>query len=118
MYLLGDNHCEDYFKASIRNLCYTNGKRPFVEWLENLKNKTDRYRIKERLDRITLGNFGDHKNVANGVYELRLTFGPGYRIYYGIENKNIIILLCGGDKSSQKKDIKNATKYLNDYLSR
>ena len=94
------------------------GKQPFVEWLEELKDKKTRYRIKERLDRIALGNFGDHKLITNGVYELRLTFGSGYRIYYGIENENIIILLCGGDKATQKKDIKRATEYLKDYLSR
>lgn len=96
----------------------SDGKQPFVKWLENLKDKKARYRIKERLDRIALGNFGDHKYIADGVYELRLSFGSGYRIYYGIEDEHIIILLCGGDKVTQKKDIKKAIKYFKDYLLR
>jgi len=94
-----------------------NGKKPFIKWLESLTDKTVRYRIKERLDRVALGNFGDHKFIGDGIYELRLNFGSGYRIYYGIEKDTIILLLCGGDKSSQKKDIKQAVIYLKDYLS-
>ena len=93
-------------------------KRPFIDWLESLKDKKSRYRIKERLDRVALGNIGDHKYLNNGVYELRIDFGPGYRIYYGKEGKKLILLLCGGDKSSQKKDIKKAITYWEDYLSR
>lgn len=94
-----------------------NGEKPFIEWLESL-DKSIRYRVKERLDRAALGNLGDHKSISNGVYELRLAFGSGYRIYYGNENNAIILLLCGGDKSTQKKDIKKAIAYLKNYLSR
>jgi putative addiction module killer protein len=83
------------------------GKKPFIEWLESLKDKTARYRIKERLDRVALGNMGDYKSVGNGVMEMRLKFGSGYRIYYGEDNDNIVLLLCGGDKASQAKDVKN-----------
>ncbi|GAF88378.1 unnamed protein product, partial [marine sediment metagenome] len=76
------------------------------------------YRIKERLDRIILGNMGDTKFVQDGIYEIRLNFATGYRVYFGnIDNKNIL-LLCGGDKSSQNKDIEKAKKYLQEYLSR
>lgn len=95
-------------------------KRPFVELLEGLKDKQARYRIKERLDRVSLGNMGDCKPLANanGVHELRCDFGPGYRLYYGEDGDKIILLLSGGDKSTQVKDIKKAIEYWNDYLSR
>ena len=94
------------------------GKQPFVDWLESLKDSRDRYRIKERLDRVALGNLGDHKHISDGVYELRAVFGSGYRIYYGNENDKVILLLCGGNKSTQKKDVKMAVGYWKDYLLR
>jgi len=94
------------------------GKKPFIQWLESLKDKIMRYRIKERLDRVALGNLGDHKGVGHGVFELRFKFSSGYRVYYAEEGDKIILLLCGGDKSSQQKDIKNAIAYWQDYLSR
>lgn len=93
------------------------GKKPFIKWLESLDN-TVRYRIKERLDRVALGNMGDHKSVGKEVFELRINFGAGYRIYYGTENDEIVLLLSGGDKSTQKKDIKKAISYWQDYLTR
>lgn len=94
------------------------GNKPFVDWLESLKDRTTRYRIKERLDRVALGNLGDHRSVGEGVMEIRFKFGSGYRIYYGEEGKKIILLLCGGDKSSQTKDIKKAHIFWKDYLKR
>jgi len=84
------------------------GKKPFINWLESLKDKQVRYRIKERLDRVALGNLGDHKSVGDSIFELRVNFGPGYRIYYGNEE---ILLLCGGNRSTQKKDVKKAIYY-------
>ena len=104
-------------KKQLKVYVTEDGRKPFIEWLESLEDKTIRYRIKERLDRVALGNLGDHKFISDGVYELRLVFGSGYRIYYGNEGKEIILLLCGGDKSSQKKDIKKAIAYLENYLS-
>jgi len=104
-------------KKQLKIYVTEDGRKPFIEWLESLEDKTIRYRIKERLDRVALGNLGDHKFISDGVYELRLVFGSGYRIYYGNEGKEIILLLCGGDKSSQKKDIKKAITYLKNYLS-
>jgi len=94
------------------------GEQPFIQWLESLKDKAGRYRIKERLDRVALGNLGDHKYIRDGVSELRLDFGPGYRIYFGEERETIVLLLCGGDKSTQRKDIKKAITYWKDYLLR
>lgn len=78
--------------------------------LNHLDNKT-RYRVKERLDRVALGNFGDFKVINEGIFELRLSFGSGYRIYCGQESKTVVLLLCGGDKKSQQKDIKKAIQY-------
>ncbi len=93
------------------------GDQPFIEWLESVDNKT-RYRIKECLDRVALGNFGDVKSLDDGVSELRLWFGSGYRIYFGQENNAVVLLLCGGDKKSQKKDIKRAIHYWKCYIGR
>ncbi|HQW57373.1 MAG TPA: type II toxin-antitoxin system RelE/ParE family toxin [Gammaproteobacteria bacterium] len=93
------------------------GQKPFVEWIESLDSVV-RYRVKERLDRISLGNMGDHKYLSDGISELRLDFGCGYRIYFAEEGKTVILLLSGGNKSSQKKDIKRAIDYWKDYQSR
>jgi len=91
---------------------------PFIAWLESLKDAQVRYRIKERLTRVELGILDDHKAVGSGVFELRLQFSSDYRIYNGEEGEKVILLLCGGDKSSQKKDIKHAIAYWNDYQAR
>lgn len=96
----------------------SDGKKPFAQWLESLKDKSVRYRIKERLDRVALGNLGDHKKLSGGVSELRFKFSSGYRVYYAEEGNKIILLLCGGDKATQGKDIKKAKEYWQDYLSR
>jgi len=93
------------------------GREPFTQWLESLEN-IQRYRIKARLTRLALGNFGDYKHIENSIYELRFITNSGFRIYYSIENDRIIILLNGGSKSSQQKDILKAKEYFNDYLSR
>ena len=91
------------------------GKAPFVSWLDSIKDIKIRQRIKLRIDRLLDGNFGDCKSVGDNVYELRMFFGAGYRVYYTVENNILIILLCGGDKSTQSKDIKKAKLYLKDY---
>lgn len=104
-------------KRNIEIYTTSDNKNPFIEWLENLENKT-RYRIKIRLDRILLGNLGDYKFVGSGVFELRLCFDSAYRIYFGMEANNAIVLLCGGDKATQSKDIKKAILYWQDYLMR
>ncbi|MCP3679266.1 MAG: type II toxin-antitoxin system RelE/ParE family toxin [Gammaproteobacteria bacterium] len=96
----------------------TEGKCPLTAWLEGLKDKSVRYRIKARLDRLADGNMGDCKYISNGVSELRFSFGAGYRIYYGEQNSQIVLLLCGGNKSTQKKDIKRAIEYWQSYLER
>lgn len=75
-------------------------------------------RIRNRISRIEDGNFGDCKNIGDGIFELRLFFGPGYRIYFGKYKKTSVILLSGGDKSSQNKDIKQAKLYLKEYMEK
>lgn len=94
-----------YFKES------SSGKEPFKDWLDRLKDKTAQARISVRISRAESGNFGDHKSVGQGVYELRIPFGPGYRVYYAIEDEKIILLLIGGNKSTQSKDIEKAHSY-------
>lgn len=93
------------------------GKRPFIVWLEALKDIRARAIIKARLGRVQLGNLGDYKPVGNGVYELRIDVGPGYRIYFGIDGTKVILLLLGGSKRKQQRDIKKAKEYWQDYLS-
>lgn len=94
------------------------GKAPFTEWLNWLKDLQSKAKIRVRLDRVRLGNFGDHGPVGTGVSELRIDFGPGYRIYYGREGEKIVVLLIGGAKGTQSKDIQKAQEYWQNYRSR
>ncbi len=80
----------------------------FIDWLAALRDSLARARIAKRIDRIAGGNFGDTKSVGDGVSELRFTFGPGYRVYYTRRGDVVVILLCGGDKDSQARDIERA----------
>lgn len=80
----------------------------FSDWLQHLRDRVGKAKILVRIDRLRIGLFGDAKSVGNGVLELRIDFGPGYRIYYTKRNKEMIILLAGGDKSSQNRDIHKA----------
>src|SRR5947209_7218796 len=90
----------------------SNDKAPFNEWLADLDDRS-RAIIRTRLDRIRLGNFGDSKLISggDGIWELRIDYGPGYRVYYGRKRRHIIILLLGGDKGSQSRDIAKAKRY-------
>lgn len=82
----------------------------FDEWISGFKDGRTRARILNRIDRLVGGNFGDSQSVGDGVQELRLHFGSGYRIYYRWNGTSLVLLLCGGDKSSQKRDIAKAKK--------
>jgi len=95
-----------------------NGKSPFADWLTSLKDIKTRAIVRVRLDRLRLGNWGDCKSVGEGVQELRIDFGPGYRVYLGQEGDVVILLLCGGSKKSQSKDIEKANQYWHDYQER
>lgn len=92
---------------TILNYIDDNGKEPIIDWLKSLDGTT-RKRILLRFDRLKDGNFGDYKQLDEYLYELRFSFGSGYRVYYTLENNKIILLINGGDKKSQVKDIKNA----------
>lgn len=87
------------------------GTSLFDEWLESIQDKRTQSRIQTRLDRLESGNFGDCRAVGRGVFELRLHFGAGYRIYFGEVDNTVVLLLCGGDKSSQVRDIEQAKMY-------
>ena len=92
-----------------------NGKEPFKNWLESVKDKAAMAQINNRVRRLALGQRGDCKRVGNGVFELRIHYGPGYRVYFSEQGKELVILLLGGDKGSQKRDIKQATLYWKNY---
>ncbi|WP_447970102.1 type II toxin-antitoxin system RelE/ParE family toxin [Nitrospira sp. M1] len=94
-----------------------NGKEPFSEWVEDLRDTMGRKRILIRIGRLQQGNYGDCKSVGEGVSELKMTFGPGYRVYIGEEGRDVVVLLCGGEKSTQQQDIQNAKVYWKEYLS-
>ena len=86
------------------------GKEPAREWLESLRDPTAQSRIYVRIARAENGNFGDHRSVGEGVMELRIPVGPGYRLYYALDGVEIILLLMAGDKSTQSKDIELAKR--------
>ena len=94
------------------------GHCPFDIWFESLRELYTRAKILTRLDRLKLGNFGDCKSLGEGIAELRLDYGPGFRVYYSKIGNKVILLLCGGVKGSQAKDINNAREYLKEYRSR
>lgn len=91
------------------------GKVPFDEWFDNLQKLRAKGRIQIRLDRLSLGLEGDWKAVGEGVRELRIPEGPGYRVYYAWHDLEIVILLCGGNKTTQNHDIETAKRYWRQY---
>lgn len=84
----------------------------FDRWFTRLKDRQAMRRVQVRIDRAESGNFGDSKPIGDGVWEMRLTYGPGYRIYYSQQGDEIVILLAGGDKGSQSKDIETAKELM------
>ena len=100
-----------------RALVYSTAKgvEPYVDYVDSLKDREGAARIRARVTRAELGNLGDHHGVGDGVIELRIHFGPGYRVYVALQGKDLIILLCAGDKGSQTKDILRAIDYWSDY---
>jgi putative addiction module killer protein len=94
------------------------GTDVYQEWVDALRDNRARIAILRRVDRAGLGNFGDHKPCRDGVSELRLDIGPGYRVYYFQHGKTLVVLLCGGDKRTQDADINKAVAYKTDFLRR
>ena len=102
----------------VRRYLTSSGKDLIGEWLARLKDNRARARILVRLNRLSAGNFGDCKALRDGVSELRIDYGPGYRVYYSQLDQNCVLLFCGGDKRTQSADIARAAKYLQDYKQR
>jgi putative addiction module killer protein len=100
---------------TVREYLTAGGVSPFREWLDTLDAQI-KARIQARVLRFEMGNLGDHKTVGPGVWEARLVFGPGYRIYFGKDGKSVILLLAGGTKASQKGDISRAQTCWREYL--
>jgi putative addiction module killer protein len=94
------------------------GIEPFTEWLADLVDRQARARILARVERLGLGNFGDVRFVSGEVGELRVDWGPGYRVYFGRDGRTMVILLCGGDKRTQQKDIRRALELWQEYARR
>lgn len=87
------------------------GRVPFELWLDQLPDVRTRQKVQARIGRLRLGNLGDCRSVGEGVLELRINFGPGYRVYFGQDGPRIVVILSGGDKSSQNRDIVKAKMY-------
>jgi len=102
----------------IRRYITPDGRNPFAEWLSSLRDLNAVVKIEQRLDRVRLGNLGNSKSVGEGVCELKIDFGPGYRVYFGQFGSTIVLVLCGGDKSSQEQDIRKAKEYWKEYEER
>jgi putative addiction module killer protein len=95
-----------------------NGKQPFLKWLESLKDSIGRAKITNRLNRLVNGNYGDYKPVGEGVQELKIHFGPGYRVYFTEQESTFILLLIGGNKRTQISDIKKAKHFWAEFRER
>ena len=95
-------------ERQIKLLVLTDGKCPYAEWFDAIKDIKTSATIDARLARVASGNFGNHKEVGNGVYELKIDLGPGYRIYYAEYDGVVVVLLGGGTKKQQSRDIKDA----------
>jgi putative addiction module killer protein len=104
--------------VEVRQYQTTDGRIPVAEWLGALRDSAARRRIVARLDRLTENLRGDWKSLRGGVYELRVDYGPGYRVYYAQEGVTLILLLCGGTKRTQEKDIEKAHAYWKEYKAR
>lgn len=102
-------------EIQIRIYQLSEGKVPYLIWLDKLKDQEAKQRIQARINRLRLGNFGQTNSVGEGLRELKIDYGPGYRVYFGQEGNEIVILLCGGDKSTQSDDIKKAKEYWKNY---
>ena len=95
----------------VRNYVTPEGREPYEEWVNSYRNRKTRAIIRERVNRLHLGNFGDYKRLTADLYELRIHYGPGYRVYFGMVDRVIVILLCGGSKKTQRRDIERAKEY-------
>ena len=105
-------------ERQVENYVCPDGSCPFEAWISSLRDRKTRAIIRTRIGRVRLGNLGDCKPIGSGVLELIVDYGPGYRVYLGQVGMKLVILLCGGDKSSQTEDIGKAIEYWDDYKKR
>jgi putative addiction module killer protein len=105
----------DAAEKQVRIYRLSDGRVPYLEWFRRLKDQRAQQKIQVRIGRVRLGNFGDTRFVGDGVQELKIDYGPGYRVYFRQAGQDLVILLCGGDKSTQDNDIKEAKQYWADY---
>lgn len=94
------------------------GKDVIGEWLADLDDRRARAKINVRIDRLAAGNLGDCKAIRSGVFELRIDYGPGYRVYFAKPGDSVVLLLCGGDRRRQSTDIARAIELFEDYKRR
>lgn len=102
----------------VRHYLNRTGKDVFEDWLTRLADLHAQAKIAVRINRVAAGNFGDCKPLRQGLYELRIDWGPGYRVYYAMLDSRRLLVLCGGDKRTQSADVNRALAYLNDYKER
>jgi len=105
-------------ELEIRHYVDNAGRDIFLDWLSKLADIRGRAKIAARVNRLAGGNFGDSKSLGQGLYELRIDWGPGYRVYYAMIGTLCVLLLCGGDKRKQSSDIDRARMRLSDYKIR
>ena len=104
--------------TTIRHYLTADERDVFMEFLKDIRDPIAKAKIASRVNRMACGNFGDHNPCREGVWELRIDQGPGYRVYYSLVGHEIVLLLLGGDKKTQNADIDQAIVCLNDYLMR
>jgi putative addiction module killer protein len=120
MYLLDKNSFINDNSAvyEIRHYLTPQEKDVYLEWRRQLRDTKARIAVDRRINRIELGNFGDHKFCRDEVWELRIDVGPGYRVYYALAGTQIVLLLCGGDKRTQNADINRACTHWQEWKQR
>ncbi len=96
----------------------TDGRDVYMDWLRQIRDPIAKVQLVKRVSRVEQGNFGDHKSCREGVWELRVSVGAGYRVYYAQSGSQVVLLLCGGDKRTQDADIERAVKYWQDWQRR
>ena len=102
----------------IRHYLNADKKDLYLDWLKRLRDPIAKVQVVKRINRVEQGNFGDHKFCRDGVWEIRIDVGAGYRVYYGKANARIVLLLCAGDKRTQDSDIDRAVEYWQDWQQR
>lgn len=102
----------------IRHYLTASGRDLYQAWLDDLKDMRARVAIQRRVDRLAAGNYGDHEFCRDGIWELRIDVGAGYRVYYARAGRTILLIVCAGDKRTQAADIKRAVKFWDDYQRR